>query len=79
MQYNITIMNTMFSANYYISKMNKIIRITPDYIKSILEKNWSESIKNINIDELTNNIYNLSTDEMTVDEIYYLISDHCAG
>lgn len=54
------------------------IRITPSIINFILQNKWPSDRK-MNHSEIVSDIYNRCADEMTENELYYLISDHCGS
>ena len=67
------------SSNSYHTFMNNTINITPEHIKTILNRASYDICSEINIDKLCDDIYNRSTINISINDLYYLISDHCAS
>lgn len=72
--------NTSYSFQQYNERINQSISITCDLIHQILNRNCYDINNNIiDISKLASDIFNRATDVMALNELYYLVSDHCAS
>lgn len=79
-----TILTNMEDNLYNFRKYNDVLSqkvlLSKEFIKSLMLPHCSDlDDKWINIDNIVNDIYNRSTIELSLNDIYYLISDHCAS
>lgn len=69
-----------YTYKYYYENISQNIVVEFDRIFKILQNNVHNLNTNIiNCTDLANQILNRATENMTLDELYYLISDHCAS
>ena len=80
MVYNDSMEQTNLSYQYYNNYVNQYVDTNRKHIYDILHKNsFDLDINTIDCDKLATDIYKRVTDRMTLNEMYYLIADHCAS
>ena len=65
-------------SHQLLKKVNVSFLVIYDIIKEFISSLTEEDKKFIDIDELIEELLSMSTEEMTLNNLYYLISDHCA-